>query len=100
MSWFRNREVKETENPDVKPRNQILQTPESSNPDAKKKLDNGDNKQSFEDRIRVNPSDLNKQQPEKKKLDNNSSSDDTNIGPRTGGRDIPSRPQKDDDFSR
>ena len=98
MSWFRNREGKETENPDVKPRNQILQTPESNDSDAKKKLDNGDNKQSFEDRIKVKPSDMNKEQPEKKKLD--SSSDDTNIDSRTGGRDIPSKSQKDEDLSR
>ena len=94
MSWFGNRnregkEGKEAENTDAKPRNQILQTPENSNPDAKKKLENGDNKQSFEDRIKVNPNDLNKQQPEKKKLDTSSNSEDPNKGQRTDGREHP-----------
>lgn len=41
MSWFgnRSRETKEVENPEVKPRNQILQTPEKSTSEAKGKLD-------------------------------------------------------------
>ena len=41
MSWFgnRNREGHEAEKPDVKPRNQILQTPEKETPESKGKLD-------------------------------------------------------------
>lgn len=39
MSWFgnRNREGHEAETPEVKPRNQILQTPEKETPESKEK---------------------------------------------------------------
>ncbi|XCP85029.1 hypothetical protein ABXS75_18710 [Roseburia hominis] len=41
MSWFgnRNREGREAERPDIKPRNQILQVPEKETSEAKGKLD-------------------------------------------------------------
>lgn len=41
MGWFgnRNREGHEAEKPDVKPRNQILKTPEKETPESKGKLD-------------------------------------------------------------
>lgn len=41
MRWFGNRngEGHEAENPEVKPRNQILQTPEKETPESKGKLD-------------------------------------------------------------
>ena len=41
MSWFgnRNREGHKAETPEVKPRNQILQTPEKETPESKGKLD-------------------------------------------------------------
>lgn len=41
MSWFgnRNREGHEAESPEVKPMNQILQTPEKETPESKGKLD-------------------------------------------------------------
>ena len=101
MSWFRNREGREgreAEEGDVKPRNQILQTPEKEDAKAQEKLDSGDDsKKSFEDRIRVNPSDLNNQQPEKKKLDSSSDSDDPNKGQRELERPTKNR---DDDGER
>ena len=98
MSWFRKREGsegKEAENGDVKPRNQILQTPETYDSDAKKKLEPNDQKQSFDDRIKVNQSDLNQQQPEKKKQDTSSESDDPNKGQRE--RDHPQKVRDDDE---
>lgn len=41
MRWFGNKngEGHESENPEVKPRNQILQTPEKKTPESKGKLD-------------------------------------------------------------
>lgn len=41
MRWFGNKngEGHEAENPEVKPRNQILQTPEKETPESKGKLD-------------------------------------------------------------
>lgn len=46
MSWFgnRNREGHEVENLEVKPRNQILQTPEKETSESKGKLDRFQNK--------------------------------------------------------
>lgn len=46
MRWFgnRNNETKEKDTPEVKPRNQILQTPEDKTSESKSKLDRYQNK--------------------------------------------------------
>ena len=67
MSWLRNRnnEGKESEKPEVKPRNQILQTPETVSSDAKKKLDSGSGSD-FRERYKFRPVEPTK--PEKEKI--------------------------------
>lgn len=56
MSWFgnRNREGHETEIPEVKPRNQILQTPEKETPESKGKLDRFQDKSPEEQKQSLN----------------------------------------------
>lgn len=56
MSWFgnRNREGHEAENPEVKPRNQILQTPEKETPESKGKLDRFQDKSPEEQKQSLN----------------------------------------------
>lgn len=56
MSWFgnRNREGHEVETPEVKPRNQILQTPEKETPESKGKLDRFQDKSPEEQKQSLN----------------------------------------------
>jgi hypothetical protein len=56
MSWFgnRNREGHEAETPEVKPRNQILQTPEKETPESKGKLDRFQDKSPEEQKQSLN----------------------------------------------
>lgn len=56
MSWFgnRNREGHEAENPEVKPRNQILQTSEKETPESKGKLDRFQDKSPEEQKQSLN----------------------------------------------
>ena len=56
MSWFenRNREGHEAESPEVKPRNQILQTPEKETPESKGKLDRFQDKSPEEQKQSLN----------------------------------------------
>lgn len=56
MSWFgnRNREGYETESPEVKLRNQILQTPEKETPESKGKLDRFQDKSPEEQKQSLN----------------------------------------------
>jgi hypothetical protein len=56
MSWFgnRNREGYEAESPEVKPRNQILQTPEKETPESKGKLDRFQDKSPEEQKQSLN----------------------------------------------
>lgn len=56
MSWFenRNREGHEAESPEVKPRNQILQTPEKETPESKGKLDRFQDKSPKEQKQSLN----------------------------------------------
>lgn len=56
MSWFgnRNREGHEAETPEVKPRNQILQTPEKETPESKGKLDRFQDKSPEEQKLSLN----------------------------------------------
>ena len=56
MSWFgnRNREGHEAESPEVKPMNQILQTPEKETPESKGKLDRFQNKSPEEQKQSLN----------------------------------------------
>lgn len=56
MSWFgnRNREGHEAETPEVKPRNQILRTPEKETPESKGKLDRFQDKSPEEQKQSLN----------------------------------------------
>lgn len=56
MSWFENRnhEGHEAESPEVKPRNQILQTPEKETPESKGKLDRFQDKSPEEQKQSLN----------------------------------------------
>lgn len=56
MSWFgnRNREGHEAESPEVKPMNQILQTPEKETPESKGKLDRFQDKSPEEQKQSLN----------------------------------------------
>ena len=56
MSWFenRNREGHEAESPEVKPRNQILQTPEKETPESKGQLDRFQDKSPEEQKQSLN----------------------------------------------
>ena len=56
MSWFgnRNREGHEAETPEVKPRNQILQTPEKETLESKGKLDRFQDKSPEEQKQSLN----------------------------------------------
>lgn len=57
MSWFgRNRETREDETQEVKPRNQILQIPKESAPENKGKLDSSDRQKHRNFSERLNPS--------------------------------------------
>lgn len=88
MSWFgnRNREGHEAESPEVKPRNQILQTPEKETPEAKGKLDRlqdkspEEQKQSLEEQKQKSPAAKDRQKLDKPNT--SSSEGDPSIGQR------------------
>lgn len=72
MSWFgnRNREGHEAESPEVKPRNQILQTPEKETPESKGKLNQSerDKNKEFRDSFKCEPNESSENNSEKNKL--------------------------------
>ena len=83
MKWFgnRNREGHEAETADVRPKNQIIQTPEKQTPEAKGKLDRFQDKSPEEQRKSLNERSQDAKERQKLERPNNSSSEgDPNIG--------------------
>ncbi len=87
MKWFgnRNREGHETEMPDVKPKNQILQIPEKESPEAKDKLSMPE-RDKFQERLKVKPNESSGDTSGKGKLDRPNNGDSNNEGPDIGQR--------------
>lgn len=85
MGWFgnRNREGHEAEKSDIKPRNQILQTPEKETPEAKGKLDRFQDKSPEDQKISLNEQSQAAKDRQKLERPNNTSSEgDTSKGQR------------------
>lgn len=85
MSWFgnRNREGHEAETSDIKPRNQILQTPEKETPEAKGKLDRFQDKSPEDQKKSLNEQSQAAKDRQKLERPNNTSSEgDTSKGQR------------------
>lgn len=85
MSWFgnRNREGHEAEMSDIKPRNQILQTPEKETPEAKGKLDRFQDKSPEDQKKSLNEQSQAAKDRQKLEHPNNTSSEgDTSKGQR------------------
>lgn len=86
MSWFgnRNREGHETETHEVKPRNQILQTPEKETPESKGKLDRFQDKPPEKQKQSLNEQSQEAKEREHQKLDRPNTS--SNEGDPTKGQ--------------
>lgn len=85
MKWFgnRNREGHEAETADVKPKNQITQTPEKQTPESKGKLDRFQDKSPEEQRKSLNEQSQDAKERQKLERPNNTSSEgDTSKGQR------------------
>lgn len=85
MNWFgnRNREGYEAEKSDIKPRNQILQTPEKETPEAKGKLDRFQDKSPEDQKKSLNEqSQTVKDRQKLERPSNTSSEGDTSKGQR------------------
>lgn len=83
MKWFgnRNREGHEAETADVKPKNQILQTPEKQTPEAKGKLDRFQDKSPEEQKRSLNEQSHESKERQKLERPNKATSEgDPNIG--------------------
>lgn len=77
MKWFgnRNREGYEAETADVKPKNQIIQTPEKQTPEAKGKLDRFQDKSPEEQKKSLNEQSQDAKERQKLEHPSNTSSE-------------------------
>lgn len=85
MKWFgnRNREGHEAETADVKPKNQIIQTPEKQTPEARGKLDRFQDRSPEEQKKSLNEQSQDAKERQKSDRPSNTSSEgDTSIGQR------------------
>lgn len=84
MKWFenRNREGREAETADIKPKNQILQVPEKQNGESKNKLERFQDKSPEEQKASLNEQSQAAKQRQKLERPNTSSEEDTSKGQR------------------